>query len=206
MQVIMGGVDAFNAMLYGEQSVDNRAFFQQQIQRLPSLGIMGDVGTRFAEVAQQTYDRWNGSRAMQLMRTAAQQLGSLFQPEQVRNLFDMVDFQTASITMQRWIMADEVVRAAYHNQTCDGYSDTYVDLEPGKIGEAHYDWRRVNDGVMKFDEGDSYVVKQYMEPLRKGDKPLANHQKAAILSTQNVARIFFDKKEKDPTSQYNTDL
>lgn len=203
MQVISGGNEGFNAMLYGEQSIDNRAFFQSQIERLPSLGIIADVGQRFAEMARETYERFNGSRAMHLARAATRQITALFQPEAVRSLFDIADFQTASLTMQRWIMANPVIRQAYHDQLCDGYSDTYVDMDPGKVGEAHYDYRRVMDSVVQFDAKDNFVVKQYLDPLRKGDQELRPSQKVDILSTWHIAELFHAKQEKDLTSQYD---
>ena len=49
-------------------------------------------------------------------------------------------------------MAQPDIRSLYHKGHCDGYSDTYVDMEPGLVGEQHYDYRRVMDGVVEETE------------------------------------------------------
>lgn len=205
MQFVSGGGHAFNAMLYGEQSMENRAFFQNQLERMQSLQFIGDIGSQVMQSAHNLFERWNGSKAMQIARAVTRQVTSLFQPDQVRTLFEMADFQAASLEMQRWIMANPAIRQRYHEQRLEGYADTYVDNEPDKVGEDHQDWRMVNDGVVKVSE-DGWKVVHYLEPLRKGDKRLSPSQKVSILTTWDIAEMFLAQEGADPTSQYNSNL
>lgn len=205
MKVINGGYDAFDALVYGNQTQNNIAYFQQQLALLPTIKTVGDIGRSFLDNAVNTYERFNGSEAMKLFRAAKAQAASLFQPEIVKSIFDIVDFQTASLTMQRWIMANPVVRTMYHDQRCDGYSDTYVDVDPGKVGKDHYDWRRVMDGVI-VQTDDSWVANFYIEDIRQGDRLLESAEKADILSTWQIAEMFMKAAERDPTSAWNSNL
>jgi hypothetical protein len=101
--------------------------------------------------------------------------------------------------MQRWVMANPMVRELYHKQRCDGYSSTYTDVSPGDIKENHYDYRRTTDGVMlETTEGD-YVTKWYIEELLPSDRHLTNSEKIDIINTWTVVNNALMMKELDPT-------
>jgi hypothetical protein len=107
--------------------------------------------------------------------------------------------QQAPVVMQRWIMAEPTVRTLYHKQECDGFSDTYKDMSPGIVGEQHYDYRRVMDGVIQED-GDSWCAKFYMDDLVEGDTPLIFRDKMDILSTWERVTMYIAAGDEDPTS------
>jgi hypothetical protein len=107
--------------------------------------------------------------------------------------------------MQRWIMAEPTVRELYHDQRCDGFSDTYVDMEPGKVGEEHYDWRRVMSGVVRYDD-DTVVAKFYMDDLREGDRELDSWEKISIVGSWEVLKIAVSQMNEDPTSVFGDKL
>lgn len=205
MKTISGGYDAFDALVYGNQSQGNIDYFQSQIALLPTIKTVGEIGRSFLNNAVNTYERFNGSEAMRLFRAAKAQAATLFQPEIIKSLWDITNFQTASLTMQRWVMANTVVRTMYHEQRCDGYSDTYVDVDPGKIGKDHYDWRRVMDGVV-VNTDDSWEANFYIEDIRQGDRLLDSAEKADILTTWQIAEMFMSAADRDPTSAWNSNL
>lgn len=203
MQIIAGGLDAWDALAYGEQNPSNLNYFKSQLQNIGNT--LTDFGKQFYSDATAIYENFNGSQAMQLLRNVTKAAKTLFQPNIVKSIFDIDDMQMASVMMQRWIMANPVVRQLYHDQKCEGYVDTYVDMHPGDIGETHYDYRRVMDTVVQED-GDSWFVKYYPDELIEGDKELIHDERVDILNTWEIAEMFIRAGQKDPTSQYNSSL
>lgn len=204
MQIISGGLDAWDALAYGEQNPANLNYFKSQLQNIGNT--LTDFGRQFYADAERIYDNFNGSHAMQILRNVTKAAKTLFQPNIVKSIFEMDDMQMASVVMQRWIMANPVVRQLYHDQRCEGYSDTYVDLHPGDIGEKHYDYRRVMDGMIQENEDGSWFAKFYADEILEGDKELIHEDKVNILSTWEIVEMFMKAGEKDPTSQYNSSL
>lgn len=205
MNIISGGLGAFDALVYGEQNPVNQGYFARSLEQFPALQTVSDVGRHFIDSAKAAYEAFNGSEAMQLIRAATRQAVALFQPEIIKSIFDIADFQTASLTMQRWVMANPVVRQSYFDQRCEGYADTYTDVDPGKIRDEHYDYRRVMHGVVQL-EDDSWQAKFYMENLRTGDRDLTTADKVDILQTWKMVEMFIKAGESDPTSPYNSML
>ena len=158
MQIVYGGSDAFDALAYGvDQHPANTNYFQRQIESISNT--LTEVGQTFFANTQMLYDQVNNSETMRIARAAVRTAKSLFQPNQILAISDMYQMQTAPVVMQRWIMANPVVRDKYHKQQIDGYSDSYTDMSPGIIGDQHYDYRRVMNGVIQEDNNDSWSVK-----------------------------------------------
>jgi hypothetical protein len=205
MRIISGGIDAWDALLVGDQSQANLSYFQNNISRLNTVQFIGDVGRSFIESAKEAYERFNGSEAMRLARALTRQVHGFFQPEVVRQLSTIGDFQSASHTMQRFVMANPAVRELYQQQRCEGYGDTYLDIEPNNIGLAHYDYRRAVEGVVQVtDEG--YVAQFFPGDLREGDKELTYQDKTDIKLTWMALEAMLDAGMDDPTSQWNAKL
>lgn len=207
MQIITGGDEAFSSLAFGLQNPVNVQYFNNQIQQAKqALGsTFGEFGNRFLNRAEELYDRFNNSRSMELARAALNQVRGIFQADVVRDLRTLSEFQIATPVMQRWVMTNPMVREMYHSQQCDGYSDTYVDTQPGMIGENHYDYRRVRNGIVDVtDEG--WHVTTYAETLKEGDKELEFDEQVRILRTwENLENLLYQKL-KDPTSVWNNDL
>lgn len=204
MQIIHGGVDTWDALAYGEQNPINTNYFRNQIQS--SFNSLNEIGRQFFSDARELYEKFNGSAAMQAVRNATRAAASVFQPNIVRSLFEIHDFQNASLVMQRWLMANPVVRQRYQEQKCDGYSDTYMDMHPGTIGETHYDYRRVMNGIIQDTEDDGWKVKFYPDELLNGDRELFLDEKVDILSSWDIIQGFMKAGQEDPTSPYGTKL
>lgn len=199
MNIITGGVDGFSAVLYGERNQQDLEYFRNQLSNVAALQVIGSAGQSFIDAAHANYERFNSAQALQLARVANSQVKALFQPEIVKSIMDIVDFQTASLTMQRWIMANPVVRQMYQDQRCYGYTETYVDHDPGKKGEDHYDYRRVMSGVV-VETDDGWYVNHYIDDLKDGDRELSDHNKVDILSTWKVVEMFMKDNDQDPTN------
>lgn len=205
INLIYGDGDAFDAVVYGEQNPANLSYFQNQIKSISNT--LTSVGQNFFSNANALYEKFNGSEAMRLVKAANRAVKSLFKPNKIYSIFELEEMQQTSSVMQRWIMANPVVREMYHKQSCDGFSDTYVDMHPGQIGENHYDYRRVMDGVICDDQiNDEWYVKFYIDELETGDKHLNHDDKVDILTTWSIAEMFIKAGGDDPTSPYNSSL
>jgi hypothetical protein len=205
MQIIHGGIAAWDAMSGGVQNQANSDYFASAINGFKQLNFIGDVASRIVESAASAYERFNGSEAMRLARAMTRQVTGMFAPDIIRPLLTIGDLQTAQLTMQRWVMANPVVRGFHMEQRCEGYSDTFTDPHPGVVGEKHYDYRRVMDGVIRVTE-DGWEAKHYVENLLPDDKSLSHEDKVDILKTWDVVEAFMAQGMDDPTSPWNAKL
>ena len=206
INVVYGGDIAFDSLAYGvDQHPANTSYFQRQIESISNT--LTDVGQTFFSNAQNLYQQVNNSETMRIARAALRSTVSLFQPNQILSIFDIHKMQNAPVVMQRWIMANPEARTLYHKQQIDGFSDTYRDVSPGIVGEQHYDYRRVMNGIVQDDtdpEGnDTWCVKYYPDELYEGDKELVHDERVDILSTYEILEAFLAIGKKDPTSQYD---
>ena len=207
MRIVYGGDVAFDSLVYGSESNPaNTAYFQPQIENISNT--LTDVGRSFYANTQQLYNDVNNSEVMRIARAAVRSAKTLFQPNEVISIFDIANMQTAQPVMQRWIMANPVVRELYHKQQCDGYSESYVDLAPRDIGESHYDYRRVMNGIVQDDteNDEEWFVKFYPDDLVEGDTELNHDQRVDILSSWSIAEMFIKAGDRDPTSVYDAKL
>lgn len=203
MIIVDGGIDAFNGLVYGLHNDNDINYFRNNVTNIPQM--VGAYGQMFKETTQNLFDRYHGSQAIQLAKLAIHHAAQIFRADDVRSLFDVVDFQTAGLVMQRWVMANPTVRAMYHAQQCDGYSDTYIDDHPGKIGDNHYDYRRVTNGIVQ-ESGDNWFVNIFSEDLKEGDQELDIHKQASILSTYEILNMMFKRGYDDLTNPYGGKL
>lgn len=203
INVFQGGIRGFEAAVYGDQHQANLNYFQNQLSNIGNS--LTEMGQRFFEGARTLYEEFNSDRALRLARAAIRQVRGTYIADIIQPFTEIGEFQAAPPTMQRWIMANPVVREAYHAQRCDGYSDTYVDMYPKDIGRSHYDYRRVMDGMV-VEDGDDYYVDYFPDELVDGDKDLDLIQKSHILSTWKMVEMYMNANGEDPTSVWNSSL
>lgn len=196
---------AFELSAFGEKHTNTIQFIKNQYS---NMGPVTDSAARsFIDASYGVYDRINGSEAMRAARAAVGRVKSLWQSDTIRVLSELYQMQHAGLTMQRWIMTNPLAREMYFKQHIDGYSESYVDVEPGSIGETHYDYQLVNDGLVNFvnDEGD-WAASTYQIDLKEGDHFLTLAEQDEILITWSNLEHELRKGRYDPTSKYNHDL
>jgi hypothetical protein len=203
MNIITGGVNAFDSVIYPELSSVNRSYIERQFQNFNDT--LNDVGRRFIEGAKHVYQEMTSSEAAMAARAAIQSAKGLSHPNQIRALNELKDIQTASPVMQRWIMAAPELRELYDDQICYGYADTYLNTFPKDHGKYHYDYRLVMDGVIQETEDEGWFVNFYPDELMENDLPLTIGNKYDILSTWDVIKGFI-KAGEDPTNPFGGSL
>lgn len=195
--ITVPSVSSFDYMLYPEQNPVNRQYIETQLNNYSHT--LTDIGRNFVETSRAIYEKINDSTAVRAAKAAVRMAKGLFHPNTIVPLETLEELRAAQPVMQRWVMAEPTIRQIYHKQRCDGYSDTYLDYEPGKIGDQHYDYRRVMDGIIvdTVDENgnDSWEFTTYSEELRESDRELEFHEQKAILGTWDIVKMFVEAGE-----------
>jgi hypothetical protein len=198
MQLSYGATDAFNAMLYRDTNPETASFLQNQIEAARNL--FTNAGQAFVDRAHQAFHHYNSSEALRFARKAVAAVQGAFEVPRIQEYTTLSQIQNASLLMQRWMMANPTVREMYFKQRCDGYSDTYVDMEPARFGDEHYDYRRVMNGIVEFEADGGWKTTQFFEDLREGDRELILEEQVAITSSWTVMNVLMAMGKDDPTS------
>ena len=194
--VIHGSEVEFNALLYPQLHQNTLNYIQNGIAQLSNT-LVGK-GNQLFDYAKQKYMEIN-SHANKIRA-----MNALAASQNVKNeniIYEIKSIEScrqATLTMQRWVMAEPTIRKMYHDQRCDGFSNTYIDLEPGKVGEQHYDYRRVMTGVVNY-ESEDHITNTYLEDLRDGDRDLESIEQLSILNSWEITRLAVAMMNEDPT-------
>lgn len=201
--VIEGGADLFDALAYGRPQAGIYDFLSQRAQAYSQN--LNNAGQQFVQTVKSYYEAVTESEAARLAMQAAKKVGSLWQSDIIRPLLELAELQNAGLKMQRWIMACPDVRTLYVNQQCEGYEGMYIDAEPGKVGDAHYDYRRAMNGII-VDSDDGWYANTYIEDLKYGDQDLTIEEQDDILYTWQRVRYHLQQRGEDPTSRWGARL
>jgi hypothetical protein len=199
-------VSALDYLIYPEQNHMNQRFFYNQVNQMSNA--LTDVGRQFMEASKEIYNRINDSNTVRMAKAAVRVAKGMLHPNAVYPIYTLDDIQGAQPVMQRYIMACPEVRELYQNQTCDGYSNTYVDMHPGDIQQTHYDYRRVMTGLpiekVEGTETETYF-RYYPDEAIDNERSLSSDEKFMIIDAWDIAKLFINEG-KDPTSIFNNDI
>lgn len=197
----------FNAMLFPTATPETQDWLNEQWTRDTSM--LTDIGRQFMDTASEYWKKIYDPSLQRRIRSMARSVSGMVHPNQIINLDTIEAIQRAKPIMQRYIMTEPAYRALYHKQLCDGYSDNYVDPEPGLIGRKQYDWRRVmNDIVEEHIHEDGTVgwsSTHYYEDLLPEDRELEKDEQFTILNAHALVRAAIGRKI-DPCDIFNGKL
>lgn len=204
-QVVYGGSREYRALVSGEQHPTTVQYLRNQMSSLQSY--VGESATSWAQKAFESYERFSSDNAIRLAQAALRKVTTYFQDDRIMQLDTLAQLQQAQQRMQRFIMADPYVRERYHNQMCEGYQGSYVDMWPTDSGRGHYDYDRIHDGLIvevapteEDPEGSWMCYAQTDEELLPGDRRLTLAEKDMILTTQERVRFLMGTGLEDPVS------
>lgn len=204
VEVIDGGPQMFNMLSYREKHPSTLAYLKSQFENIGQT--LNDAGQQFFQGMQNVFEQANSSEAMRKARLALQKVKNVFEVDNVKSIFELNELQASQYVMQRWIMACPDVRNMYHQQQCDGFSETYVDRFPGTVGENHYDYRRVMDGMVQDDAENDWKATFFLDDLLEGDRELTFDEQVDILNTWECVEAYLKRGKDDPTSQFGNML
>lgn len=181
------GNHEFNALLYPDQNPFHTDYFMTQVNTFNDK--LNEFGQQFISGAKAIYDRIHDSQALELARRAIRSAKGLYHTNLILPLLELEHIQAAQPIMQRWNMANPELRALFHQQRCNGYSDTYYDVQPGTIGETHDDYRKVMSGIVVEDDND-FHIDTFIDDIHEGDRELTSSEQFDILRTWEMIRNF----------------
>lgn len=194
--------ELFNAMILPEMRESTRSWLEEQSTR--SFEGLSETGKKFAEMGAAAYRRLTdvsiGRQARSVVRSLAGMLGG----DRIQPIESYTGLQMARPVMQQYIMAEPSYRKLYHEQRCNGYSDSYVDLEPGRVGEAHSVYRRVMDTVL-VDTPTGWEVTMYPDELQEWEHALQPDKQKVILNAWSLVKRAIGEGV-DPGDIFNSPL
>jgi len=190
--------------LFGKPLNGTKEYLKQSVNQ-----FVDAVGGAASGVADFVIDRFNHVTSAgyeQRIENMRNRLNNNWQVDTIKVLRNYEEIQEAPPVMQRWIMANPNLRQHYNNGNLSGWDGTYVDFQPGTIGETQYEYRRVMDGVIHRNEDDQLVAVNYHEKLLDGDEILSILNKTDILTTWSTIDKHLDESIVDPTSPFNENI
>lgn len=204
-RAIVGGALEYDALAFGKPHPNTLQFLQNQAAVMTE--VLSEAGKHWFSGIKDIYQSIDQSEALRFARAVGRRCRSMWEVDEIRVLSDIGQFQHAGVTMQRWVMAEPTIRALYHEQRCDGYSEQYHDYYPGLIGDSHYDYRRVMNGVVESDDPElDWKAVQYFEELLPEDSELLHDEQVEILDTWRMLKHHILHGKDDPTSVWNAEL
>lgn len=205
-RIIDGDVSTFNALAYGEKHLGTQQFLYSHMENMSH--VLTDAGRRFFDASREVFQQMEKTRTGRLIKAAQRAVGSIWQSDEIRYLCTVGEFQWAPEKMRRYIMAQPEVRQMYHEQRLEGYEGWYKDAYPTDIGETHWDYRRVMNGVVVEGEGElDWTASTYYED---GDYTLEPDMdfldQVDVLDSWNTVVHLIRQGGDDPTSHWNSSL
>lgn len=205
MQIIQGGDLEFDSLVYGDPHPSTIQYIQQNVAT-GFQNLIGGIGDVLNNQLANFYENFNGESAIRAIKSFRRKVEGIFEQDVIKPLFSIEELQKATLVMQRFIMAQPDIRALYHQQRCDGYSSTYIDMQPDAIGDKHYDYRRVMDGLGVVDDEDALNFTYYYDDVPDDEIQLTLLDKVDITSTWSRIKDFIDQGKDDPTSVFGDTL
>ena len=179
---------AFSSIVHQDDGTSDFNYFKNKVSRMSSMAL--NASTEFLQRGKQIFESVYSGATMNAARHAIDSVKGVMSTV-IHRCMDLDQLKLANLISQRYFMANPVVREVYNKQLCDGYSQTYHDLEPGKIGSDHYDYRRVIQGMTQFNEDDGEAYSEHFdEVLLDGDKELEFNEQIAILDSWELMSSF----------------
>ena len=202
-ELIVGHPEVFNALAFGQTHQGTLNF----LSSLPNMATdrLTQAAQGFYQQSQVMLESIMDSSIVRQAEAVLRKVAHGWDLNVVRELNDLGSLQYAPQTMVRWVMAEPTIREMYHRQEVHGYGERYLDLQPGFVGEQHYDYRRVMDGLVQETEAGEEVIKFYIDDVADGDW-LNITEKTAITLTWSELRHQLALGRSDPTSPFNSAL
>ena len=199
----VGSAEEFESQVFAPVHDGTVEYLRNQAQKLTSG--WGDALTEAAQLyvarAEETFDRFYSSDALAKARSAMRKVKGVFAKNVISTMSTIEDFQQAQPRNQRYVMAHVGLRKLYHEQMVDGYSDEYIDLQPGAIGHEHRDWRRIHDGDVFENEEGELERHRYVEMTDEEEAPVPLDEKMITKDNFTMLDYYLATSDRDPCSK-----
>ena len=175
-------------------------------ERLNDDRVGSRFSDRFRERAIQVRDRLKESRLYRSTLAATRRLKNRGRVDAVQQLLDIGATQNAPRVMQRYVMANKLLRSHWQRRQAAGYEDGYSKDRHNRncIGDTHDVYRIVTNGyARKTDEG-YRATTYYLTPEERDE--LKTPDRLDVLITWATVEESIWAMADDPSSQYNASL
>ena len=186
------------ALIYGLPNQNTMQFLHNNLQSIPEAQTA--AANDFYSRAMGMYDQFHSNAVLEKASRALSTIVDPWNQQHISHLHTLDQLQAAPYVMQRYLMADPMIRKMYNSNQLDGYSDTYVDPYDRCAPKEHYDYKIVTDGMM-VEEGDDLVVYNYIDDLFEGDRELYFFEKTAVMNSWKSMHAAIANGD-DPTDVY----
>jgi len=204
-QILEGGRAGLHALLYGDSHPGTDQYFESQ--RGSAFSHLTQTAQRFVAEAADRFGFMAKESTQRIIHNVRRQASWAWHGDYIRPLLTVSDLQVAAPTMQRIVMAQPTIRRMYHRQQLAGYDGLYVDNQPGVVGDEHYDYQRVMNGIIvdTVDEDGEPAIEwtEYLDHVQDGDRKLTFIEQLDSLNTWGAALAAVKARLKDPTSRFN---
>lgn len=184
VNTIMGGKAAMDAYLYKAPDQSFLAYLQSNMQ--PIIDTVSNVSSSFKDAVVGLYNKHNSTSVLNAAKALLFNTGSHIN----QNIIYTVPYDNmanANLAMQRYIMSDLEIQKLYNRNMCNGFQDTYFDMEPNNKGEERHSYMSVMDGVLYFDQEENGVVKHYSFVDMVSTEEIGTYEKISVLDTWHNA-------------------
>lgn len=198
--IVEGGAASLGTMAFGQVSrsvmdslAETSRYFTEHIS---------DRAKSFYDTVRESEKDLIHSRLNGYVKRSIRGLASLWSDNSIRPLTTLRGIKLANEATIPYIMANPVLRKKYHDNEVDGYSDTYVDEQPGEIGATHVDYMEITNGVfMENEKGELYATEYYNDLLYERNELDIEDKHNIVTLTWPAVETFLDEG-KDPSDIY----
>ena len=194
----IGSLDAFDAAVYGAPQESAYNYVREQFNK--GWENLTDMGRQFLEERKEMVDLATSGDAIRRVEALARKFRHSWDTDDIKYISDIGGLQQARPTMQRWLMADPVIRELRNSQLINGYSDTYEDWQPKAVGEEHEDFRIATDGFLMETSDGGHECNNY---TLENDEELTFSEQVDISLAWSTQRQIATARREDPTSPFN---
>lgn len=153
MNLMVGSTEVFDCGLYPETPRSFTNYLQNKIGSLATFG--NGISQTFIDMTKSLYQKHNDEAMLAAARQTALASNMLFDMNIVMFLSSIQALQNAKPLMQRFTMALPEATRLLNEQRIDGYYGSFIDTEPGMVGNNRRDYRLVTDGLVRENDDGS---------------------------------------------------
>lgn len=148
-RLIKANDSLFREIAFGGPSERMLDFIDRQTER--SFSNLNEMGRQWLDRSKQRWEEVKHSNAFRITKALARKVLHGGGADVICELTDIGMLQHARSVNARYIMANPKLRMERNKGRINGYDGVYVDAEPDSIGESHRDYRRVMNGIVRWE-------------------------------------------------------
>jgi hypothetical protein len=194
-----------NASFFGPPTTSTIEYLKQrhEVEQTPAFGA---AKSRFKAEGAAIFEMMLGDEALTRINIAINKAAAITRPDVISRMMNLEDLQGARPVMQAMIMANPVVRKAFHKGFCHGYEGSYKDEQPGVIGAGHKHYDIAMQGTFEHTpEGFSFVNSSNGFD-NHGNATLNKLEWVDVRCTWRLAEKMMKQGDKDPTNPFGGSL